>query len=179
MPDAMPIADVNRLDRAAFVTLVGSVFEHSPWIAAEAWETRPWVSLPDLHSAMTNVVAMADPERQLALIRAHPDLVGRAALAGSLTRESTAEQRAAGLDPDALRPDEIARFQTLNAAYQNRFDFPFVICARENRKETILAGLISRVNNDRDPEIKTALTEIGKIAWYRLQDIVPNRDSAE
>ncbi len=179
MPDAMPIDAINRLDRDAFVSLVGPVFEHSPWIAVEAWETHPWGSLHDLHAAMTHVVKTADPERQLALIRAHPDLVGRAALAGTLSRESTTEQRAAGLDPDALRPEEIARFHSLNAAYKARFDFPFVICAREHRKDAILAGLQSRVTNDRDPEIETALTEIGKIAWYRLQDIVPARESME
>jgi 2-oxo-4-hydroxy-4-carboxy-5-ureidoimidazoline decarboxylase len=179
MPDAMPIADLNLLDREAFVSLVGSVFEHSPWIAAEAWDTRPWESLHDLHAAMTKVVGAAATERQLALIRAHPDLVGRAALAGTLTRESTAEQRAAGLDPDTLRPEEIAQFLELNTTYKARFGFPFVICARENRKETILAGLQSRMANDRDREIETALAEIGKITWYRLQDIVPNRESAE
>ena len=90
---------------------------------------------------MVDVVSSASEEQQLALIRAHPDLVGAAALAGTLTRESTGEQAAAGLDPGSLTPDEIAEFGARNAAYTERFGFPFVICARENRKESILAGL--------------------------------------
>ncbi len=121
---------------------------------------------------MLEVVARASQERQLALIRAHPDLVGRAALAGTLSRESTAEQRAAGLDPDALTAEEIARFQEANQAYKDRFGFPFVICARENTKDAIIAGLASRLGNDRHTEIATALREIDRIAWNRLEDIV-------
>lgn len=179
MPDTNHTDVLNRLDYSTFMSLVGPVFEHSPWIAAEAWETRPWPSLRELHTALTSVVVHAGPERQLALIRAHPDLVGRAALAGTLTRESTEEQRAAGLDPDALLPDEIVQFQSLNAAYMERFGFPFIICAREHGKETILSSLQARVTNESAQEIDTALTEIGKIAWYRLQDIVPRIESAE
>lgn len=163
---------INALDRDAFVQAFGSLFEGSPWIAAEAWASRPWSDVRALHAALIDVVAGAGEERQIALIRAHPDLVGRAALAGTLTRESTAEQRAAGLDPGLLTPAEIERFRTGNAAYQAKFGFPFVICARENRKESILAGLATRVEHDRQTEVRTALAEIGKIAWYRLTDIV-------
>ena len=94
---------------------LGFLFEGSPWIAAEAWDSRPWRTREALHAALLEVVARASQERQLALIRAHPDLVGRAALAGTLTRESTAEQRAAGLDPDVLSEEEIAWFQDANA----------------------------------------------------------------
>lgn len=166
------IREINGLDREAFVARFGHLFEESPWIAAEAWASRPWPSPDALHAALLAVVAASSEEQQLALIRAHPDLVGRAALVGTLTRASTAEQRAAGLDPDALSPEEIARFQEANAAYRERFGFPFVICARKNRKERILAGLDARVQNDRSTEIATALGEIGKIAWYRLADIV-------
>lgn len=179
VPNVTNVDNLNRLDREAFVSLVGPIFENSPWIAEAAWQHRPWSTLAALHADMTAVVAAAGGERQLALIRAHPDLVGRAALAGTLTRESTAEQRAAGLDPDALRPEEIAQFQSLNADYKARFGFPFVICARENRKEAILAGLQARAANDRNDEITTALGEIGKIAWYRLQDLVPDQGLAE
>ena len=106
------------------------------------------------------------------LIRAHPDLVGRAALAGTLTRESTTEQRAAGLDPNVLSEEEIAWFQDTNAKYQAKFDFPFVICARDNQKDAIAAGLVERLGNDRRTEIETALHEIGRIAWHRLGDVV-------
>jgi len=115
--------------------------------------------------------------RQEALIRAHPDLVGQAALAGTLTRASTGEQAAAGLDAGALTEDEIAAFARNNAAYRERFGFPFVICARENRKESILAGFAARLGNTREREIRQALREIGKIAWYRLADVVAGDDA--
>jgi OHCU decarboxylase len=109
-------------------------------------------------------------DEQVALIRAHPDLVGRAALAGTLSSASTAEQAAAGLD--RLTPDEIADFTRLNAEYQARFGFPFVICARENKKESILAGFSARLTNSREREIQAALAEIAKIGWLRLLDSV-------
>src|SRR5581483_5709632 len=129
------IEEINRLDRDAFVARLGFLFEGSPWIADAAWTSRPWADRTALHRALVAAMRGADPARQLALIRAHPDLVGRAALAGTLTPSSTAEQRAAGLDPDALTPEEIGRFAEGNTAYKARFDFPFVICARDNRKE--------------------------------------------
>ncbi len=165
------MSEINALDRQAFVARLGSLFEGSPWIAAETWDSRPWSSPEALHAAMLEVVARASQERQLALIRAHPDLVGRAALAGTLSRESTAEQIAAGLDPGALTADEVARFQETNQTYKDRFGFPFVICARENTKDAIIAGLANRLRNDRHTEIDTALREIDRIAWNRLADI--------
>lgn len=171
-PPRLPIEAVNALPWEAFVERFGGVFEDSPWVAAEAWQRRPWAGLEGLHAAMCAVVREAGPERQLALIRAHPDLVGRAALHGTLGPASAAEQRAAGLDPDALSPDEIARFAVANAAYEAKFGFPFVICARENRKEAILAGFERRLGNTVAAEIATALAEIKRIAWYRLRDLV-------
>ena len=173
MSDSAPrlaMSDVNALDRQAFVAHFGALFEDSPWIAAEAWDSRPWSGPEALHAAMLEVVARASQERQLALICAHPDLVGHAALAGTLSKASTSEQRAAGLDPDALTADEIAHFRDANAAYQARFGFPFVICARENTKDAILAGLANRLGNDRHTEIAAALREIDRIAWNRLVD---------
>lgn len=164
--------EIDVLGREELVERLGHLFESSPWIVGEAWQTRPWGISAALHRALREVVANAGEKRQLALIRAHPDLVGQAALAGTLSRESTAEQRAAGLDSDALSAAEIARFGEANAAYQARFGFPFVVCARENRKEAILAGLAARLHNDRETEIATALREIDRIAWYRLSDAV-------
>jgi urate oxidase/2-oxo-4-hydroxy-4-carboxy-5-ureidoimidazoline decarboxylase len=175
MSDPTPrlaMSDVNALDRRAFVARFGALFEDSPWIAAEAWDSRPWGSPEALHAAMLEVVARASQERQLALIKAHPDLVGRAALAGTLSKASITEQLAAGLDPDALTAEEIARFQEANAAYQAKFGFPFVVCARENTKDAIVAGLAARLGNDRHTEIATALREIDRIAWNRLVDLV-------
>jgi urate oxidase/2-oxo-4-hydroxy-4-carboxy-5-ureidoimidazoline decarboxylase len=172
------IAEVSGLDRDAFVARLGFLFEGSPWIVAATWGSRPWGSVAELHAALAATVAAAGEPRQVALIQAHPDLVGRAALAGTLSRESTAEQRAAGLDPGALTPEEIAAFQRLNAEYQARFGFPFVICARDHHKDDILAELQRRSHNSRDAEISTALREIGRIAWWRLRDVVTDEEDA-
>src|SRR5919112_1270757 len=167
-----PMSELSALDRETFAQRLGFLFEGSPWIAAEAWDSRPWRTREALHAALLEVVARASQERQLALIQAHPDLVGRAALAGTLTRESTTEQRAAGLDPNVLSEEDVVWFQDTNAKYQARFGFPFVICARDNQKDAIAAGLAERLNNDRRTEIETALYEIGRIAWHRLGDVV-------
>ncbi len=168
----LAIGEINALDRDAFVERLGSVFENSPWIAATAWPLRPFSSRQALHRAMCDIVDRASPDDQLALIQAHPDLVGQAALAGRLTRASTAEQAAAGLDLDRLTPEERAAFATNNHAYRERFGFPFVICARENKKAAILAGFAARLEHDRAEEIGIALAEIAKIAHYRLVDLV-------
>jgi 2-oxo-4-hydroxy-4-carboxy-5-ureidoimidazoline decarboxylase len=165
------LAEINSLPREEFVRIVGPVFEHSPWIADAAWPARPFANVEHLHAALLKVVSEAGEEKQVRLIRAHPDLVGlAAALAGTLTAESNREQAAAGLD--ALSKEEIALFQTNNKAYWDKFGFPFVICARLNKKEAILKGFEARLKNSREEEIKTALEEIGKIAWLRLQDLV-------
>lgn len=166
----LTLADLNAYDQAAFVAAIGHCFEHSPWIAAETWPQRPFASLEQLHAALVATVGRAPIERRLALIRAHPDLAGRLALAGSLTAESAREQAAAGLD--ALTPEELARFQAYNSAYRERFGFPFVICARENTKAAILAAFPVRLQHDPQQEIATALAEIAQIAWLRLVDSV-------
>lgn len=162
--------EVNSLDQHQFVAALGSLFEGSPWIAEEAWHARPFTSNADLHHALCTVMYGASTERKLSLIRAHPDLVGKAALAGTLTSESTREQASAGLDN--LTQEEVATFTRLNNAYHDRFGFPFVICARENKKESILAGFNARLRNSREEEIQTALDEIAKIARLRLADAV-------
>lgn len=161
---------LNGADETSFVAALGFIFENSPWVAARAWAGRPFTSVDALHSAMCAVVTAASHEQQVALVAAHPDLVGRAALEGTLGRASQSEQAAAGLD--RLEPEEIAMFAELNAAYRDRFAFPFVICVRENKKAAILAGLRTRVHNDRATEIATALGEIKKIARLRLDDTV-------
>jgi OHCU decarboxylase len=166
----MTLLQLNQFDRAEFVRVIGPVFEHSPWIADETWARRPFASVEKLHAQLCETVNTAGQEKQLALICAHPDLVGKLALAGRLTKESTNEQASAGLT--RLTPEEIALFQKQNDAYKNRFNFPFVICARLNKKEAILAGFAQRLNNSRDLEIKTALEEIFKIAELRLRDLI-------
>ena len=166
----IPVARLDSFSRDEFVRAVGPVFEHSPWIAGTTWARRPFASVDQLHSALCETVLNASREEQLALIRAHPDLVGRAALAGELTAASAGEQARAGLD--RLSPEEIARFQTNNTAYLEKFGFPFVICARLNKKDAILNGFAARLRHSREQEIKTALEEIFKIAELRLRDLI-------
>jgi 2-oxo-4-hydroxy-4-carboxy-5-ureidoimidazoline decarboxylase len=144
---------------------MSALFEHSPWVEARADE-RP--SSGDRHSDLMAVVHDATPAEQLALIRAHPELAGKAAVDGSLTEASAAEQASAGLD--RLTQAEFDRFHALNAAYSEKFGFPFIICVRLADKAGILAAMERRLANDRDTEIATALREIGEIARLRLED---------
>jgi allantoate deiminase len=164
------VARLNQLDQEAFTEALAGIYEHSPWIPNLAWEKRPFASLADLHEKLAAVVATASPDERLSLIRAHPDLVGRLAREGRLTRESTAEQAAAGLT--TLTPDEVDAFERYNAQYREKFGFPFVICARQNRKDAILAAFPRRLANAPEAEIATALSEINKIAQLRLADAV-------
>ena len=143
-----------------------ALFEHSRWVEARA-DARP--SSGDRHADLMAVVREATPDEQLALIRAHPELAGKASVDGSLTEASAAEQASAGLD--RLTQAEFDRFHALNAAYREKFDFPFIICVRLTDKAGILAAMERRLANDRDAEIATALDEIGKIVRLRLEGI--------
>ena len=165
----MTLVQLNSLSRDEFVRIVGPVFEHSPWIAEATWPKRPFAGVEELHRALCETVQQAGEEKQLMLIRAHPDLVGKLALAGQLTRESTNEQAGAGLTQ--LTPQEVELFQSNNEAYKAKFGFPFIICARLNKKDAILNGFKVRLQNSREQEIQTALAEIFKIAELRLRDL--------
>jgi OHCU decarboxylase len=166
----LKLAKLNQLDRAGFVAVCGPLFEHSPWIADRTFLQAPFASREALHAALCATLGMATTEEKLGLVRAHPDLVGRLAREGALTPESTGEQAAAGLN--ALTAEEVDQFDEYNAAYRAKFHFPFVICARENKKEAILAAFPQRLQNTPDQELATALVEIGKIARLRLWDAV-------
>jgi OHCU decarboxylase len=155
-------------DRAAFVDRFGPLFEHSPWVAEAAWSDGPFTEAEELYEALRAAMYAAPRERQLALIRAHPDLAGRAAIEGTLTSSSRSEQASAGLD--RLTPDEYAAFTRINAAYRERFGFPFVVCVREHTKESILRVAAERLEHGRDEEIRVALGEIARIARLRLED---------
>lgn len=166
----MTLAELNSFDCEAFTRRVGPVFEHSPWIAEATWPQRPFASVEKLHTALCLTVQNSSEAQKLSLICAHPDLVGKLALTGQLTRESTSEQASAGLTH--LSAAEVEKFQTNNAAYKARFGFPFIICARLNKKDAILKGFAARLHNSREQEIKTALEEIFKIADLRLRDLI-------
>ncbi|HYZ16623.1 MAG TPA: 2-oxo-4-hydroxy-4-carboxy-5-ureidoimidazoline decarboxylase [Candidatus Acidoferrum sp.] len=164
------LAALNAADQATFVATVGFAFEDSPWVAAAAWQRRPFTDLDALHAALVDAVRSAPADDQVALIAAHPDLAGRLAREGRLTAASRGEQAAAGLD--RLTGDDIRRFELANDAYRARFGFPFVICAREHDKQSILAALERRAHSERTAEIAVALAEIAKIARLRLADAV-------
>ena len=142
-----------------------ALFEQSPWVEARA-DGRP--SSGDRHADLMAVVAEATEEERLALIRAHPELAGKAAIDGRLTQASAAEQASVGLD--RLTAEEFARFHELNRAYRARFGFPFIICVRLTDKAGILAAMERRLSHEREAEIATAIAEIGQIVRLRLAD---------
>jgi 2-oxo-4-hydroxy-4-carboxy-5-ureidoimidazoline decarboxylase len=159
----------SSLSRLAFVERFGGIYEHSPWVAEGAFaagltaaEDQPEA----LASRMASIVEAAGPDRQLALLRAHPELAGKLAIAGNLTADSRAEQASARLDQ--CTPAEFARFQDLNAAYNARFGFPFIIAVRGLQRADILAAFERRAGNDRAAEFREALEQVHKIARLRL-----------
>lgn len=161
------LGDVNRVE---FVASFGEIFEHSPWVAEQAWALAPFAGVDALHAAMVDAVRRAGPDRQLALIRAHPDLAGKAAVAGGLTADSRREQAGAGLDQ--CSPEEFARFQTLNESYKEKFGFPFIIAVKGKGRADILDAFAERLENDRQAELGRALDEIARIARFRLGEIL-------
>lgn len=158
---------LNALDRASFVAAVGGIFEHSPWVAEAVWRKRPFASLDTLHNAMVDHVRAQPPAAQIALLRAHPELAGREARFGAMTRDSVAEQGAAGLD--RVGDAEAARFDTLNRAYRDKFGFPFIIAVRDHSCASILAEFEKRLANDMESEIAKALEQVFRITWLRLE----------
>lgn len=155
-------------DRAAFLARLAGVAEGSPWVAERAWGLGPFADADAVAEAFARVARDASAADQLALIRAHPDLAGRAALDGDLTPESAGEQRSAGLD--RLTPADLERFTRLNGAYRTRFGFPFVICVRGRDVEGILRDYEERLPHDADTERARAVEEIVAIMRLRIRD---------
>jgi len=165
---------LNSADRNGFAAALGEVMELAPWVAEVAFAARPFASVAALYAAMTEVVRNAPEARQRALIDGHPDLAGKAARAGKLTADSTAEQTAAGLD--RLSEAEFAAFHRLNDAYRQKFGMPFIVCVRRHGKESILRAFERRLANDPAAERQTALDEIFRIAALRLDARVTGPD---
>ena len=158
------LAFLNSSSGEEFVRIIGPVFEHSPWIAESTWPKRPFADLQALHRALSETVQSASQEKQLTLIRAHPDLVGRAALAGTLTPASTSEQASAGLDK--LTQGEVAAFQKFNDAYHEKFGFPFLYAVMGSTKHDILGALETRLTSSRDEELAEGLRQVSRImSW--------------
>ena len=172
----LTLDELNAMDEDAFVAALGGVFEHSPWVARDAYARRPLRSVDELAGALEAAMRAAPRARQLELIRAHPELAGREARAGELTAESAGEQARAGLDRLSAR--EVAELEWLNGAYRERFGFPLVVCVREHTKDSILAWGRERLAHDSDEEIAVALGEIAKIARLRLDDLVASEEGA-
>lgn len=164
------MASINAMDRAAFVQKFGGIFENSPWVAEKAWEKRPFASLDDMHAAMVAAAKYAPAAMQLALLQSHPDLAGKEAEAGTMTASSVAEQASAGLN--ALSHAEMLRMSDFNAAYKNKFGFPFIIAVRMHTKEGILFEFNRRLQNDTQTEFANDLENVYIITRLRLNKLL-------
>ena len=164
------LQQLNSFPAPQFVAALSGVFERTPWIAERVAAARPFRSHLHLHQAMCAAVEQASIDEQLALIRAHPELSGRTRMCGELTPESAREQQCAGLA--ACTPEEFTRLQQLNAAYTQRFGFPFVLAIKGHDRASVIAALERRVGNTVEHERAVALREIGRIAAFRLAELV-------
>lgn len=162
----------SSLSREAFVAAFADIYEHSPWVAEIAYDLGTGANLDrieTLHARMSDILLSADHPRQLALINAHPDLAGKAAVQGQLTEASTNEQAGAGIHQ--CTAEEFQRFTELNDAYKAKFAFPFIMAVKGSDRHQILAAFETRIHNPVDTEFDCALAEINKIAMFRLQTL--------
>ena len=166
----MTLDQLNAMPLDRFTDSLGSIFEHSPWIARDAWSQRPFADVDAVHAAMCRVLAQADDDAKLALIRAHPELAGKAAIRGELTDASTREQSGAGLDQCSA--EEFAELTEMNSAYNARFGFPFILAVRGHTRSSIIANMRERLGNAREAESAAALGQIERIARFRLRDLL-------
>ncbi|ADZ70681.1 2-oxo-4-hydroxy-4-carboxy-5-ureidoimidazoline decarboxylase [Polymorphum gilvum] len=164
------IGEINRWGRDRFVAAFGDVAEHSPWVAERTFDAAPFADREALIAAFEAAMRAAPKDTQLALIRAHPDLAGKAAIAGDLAEDSRKEQAGAGLD--RLTVEEFARFTRLNDAYRARFGFPFIFAVKGADKHMILDAFERRIGNAGAAEFETALAQIARIFRFRLEDRV-------
>ncbi len=161
---------LSSSDEAQFVEALGNIFEHSPWIAAAAWESRPFTSIESLHGAMVQAMHGAGKDRQIALIRAHPQLGGHEAHDGRLTTSSKLEQSGAGLNHCSAK--ELEELHKLNAAYLAKFGFPFIMAVKNRTRLDILAAFVERTKSPAAEEFARCLLEIDKIAKFRLRALL-------
>lgn len=163
------IFEINQMDRSAFVSVLGTVFEETPSVAEHVWSMRPFADVIDLHAKMTNVVKAMPLAERLRLIQAHPQLGANAKMAEA----SVQEQKKAGLGH--MSSDENERLVEMNAAYADKFGFPFVMAVKGKGKGDIFAALAARLNNEASEELARSLTEIYKIARFRLDDLIDSQ----
>lgn len=172
MPGTLPyrpsLAEVNGFDLAEFTALLGGIYEHSPWVAQRCWPRRPFRSVAGLQAALAQVLDQASADEQMAVIRAHPQLSGKAAVRRYLTTDSRQEQAGAGLDH--CTAEEFAQLQDGNRAYEAKFGFPFIIAVKGLGRHDIIAALHRRLDSSPDQERAQALAQIHRIAAFRLAD---------
>ena len=166
----LTVDDLNRMAVSDFAESFGDVAEHSPWVAERAASARPFADRDAVAEAFAAALRGAARDEQLAVLRAHPDLAGRAAVAGDLSQDSRREQAGAGLD--RLTPEEFERFTVLNAAYRERFGIPFFFAVKGATKEMILAAFEERVANGPEAEHENAIDNVCRIMRFRIEDRV-------
>lgn len=165
----LSIQAINEMPDDMFLAAFGDVAEQSPWVAEAATKARPYADRREMIGAFIDAVLEAEEPQRLALVRAHPDLAGRAKI-DDLAPESRKEQRGAGLDQ--LTADEMDRFTRLNAAYRSAFGFPFIYAVKGADKHDILSAFEARLLNDAEHELAMAIRQIGNIIRFRLEDRV-------
>ncbi|SOY42952.1 conserved hypothetical protein, COG3195 [Cupriavidus taiwanensis] len=170
MSQTYTIAQLNTMPVAEFVQVLGGIYEHSPWFAETVAAQRPFADGAALAQALRQAVDEAGEAAQLKLVRAHPELAGKAAVRGELTAESTREQSGAGLNQ--CTPEEFDRLQSLNAAYNQKFGFPFILAVRGYDRHGIIAEFARRVENTPQQELQTCISQIHRIAQFRIDDLV-------
>ena len=166
----MNLETINQSSEIEFVETLGSIFEHSPWVAEAVYRELPFASTESLHSAMVAAMRSASEASQLALLRAHPELAGKEANKGTLTAESTREQAGAGLDQCSA--DELRQIQQLNREYRERFEFPFIIAVTGLNKHQVIAAMQHRIGNAPNTEFDAALAQVEKIAKIRIDALI-------
>lgn len=163
------IDEVNQMSQEEFVKVFGGVFEETPAIAHQVWNSRPFIDATHLHQQMLNIVNAMEQEHQLALVRSHPDLGSKVTMAAA----SVQEQAGAGLD--RLTPTEYDQFQRLNQAYREKFGFPFIIAVKNHTKDSILKAFQQRLHHSFETELQQALSEIAQISQFRLFTLILNK----
>ncbi len=166
----LSVGDLNRMAVADFVAAFGDVAEHSPWVAERAAGARPFADRDAVVDAFAAALRGAAPDERLAVLRAHPDLAGRAAVAGELSDDSRREQAGAGLDK--LTSEQFGRFTALNAAYRERFGIPFIFAVKGASAAMILAAFEERLGNGQEVELETATDNVCRIMRFRIEDRV-------
>jgi 2-oxo-4-hydroxy-4-carboxy-5-ureidoimidazoline decarboxylase len=166
----MTLAEVNAMDQPAFVDALGGIFEHSPWVAERTFPEQPFASVPALHAAMVAAVDRASEQEKLALLRAHPELAGKAAVRRELTVDSSNEQSGAGLTQ--CSPEEFAVLTDLNRRYNAKFGFPFILAVKGHDRASVIREFARRVEQDRVAEFAECLAQIARITRFRLEALV-------